>query len=76
MLFRKENAHSISVDSNEPFAWRTTYGAIESTFYEQVTGVNLVLRFSFIGLLFLLLLLVSPHAALHRVSIRTLDELS
>jgi hypothetical protein len=45
------------------------------TFYEQVTGVKvLFFAFSFIGLLFLLLFL--GFVALHRVSIRTLDELS
>ena len=34
-----------------------------------------VLSFSFIGFLFFLLSLVAPHAALHRVSIRTFEEL-
>jgi hypothetical protein len=47
----------------------------KAAFYEQVTGgQGLVLRFSFIGLLLLLLFLlfVAPHVALHLVSMRTL----
>jgi hypothetical protein len=49
------------------------------TFYEQVTEVKgLVFVFSFIASLFFVVVfaLVAPHVALHRVSIRTLDELS
>jgi hypothetical protein len=48
-----------------------TVASYKPTFYEQVTDVKLL--FSFIGNL--PLLLVARHVALHRVSIRTLDEL-
>jgi hypothetical protein len=44
------------------------------TFYEQVTGVKgLVFVFSFISVFaFVVAVLVAPHVALHRVSMRTL----
>jgi hypothetical protein len=50
----------------------------KSSFYEQVTGVKgVVFVFSFISVLaFVVAVLVAPHVALHRVSMRTLDELS
>jgi hypothetical protein len=42
------------------------------TFYEQVLGVNIRLRFL---LWFSLLMMFATHVALHRVSIRTVCEL-
>jgi hypothetical protein len=46
------------------------------TFYEQVTVVNIRFEFFIHSALVWLLSQVAPHVALHRVSIRTLDELS
>jgi hypothetical protein len=45
---------------------------IKRVFYEQVTDVNV---FSF-SRVFAFSVVVAPHVALHRVSIRTLDELT
>ena len=49
-------------------------GPFKSAFYEQVTGVKgLVFVFSFISVFaFVVAVLVEPHVALHRVSMRTL----
>jgi hypothetical protein len=48
----------------------------EPTFYEQVADVNIVcVVFSLLAVLLLFFGLVVTHVALHRVSIRTLDEL-
>ena len=49
---------------------------VKSAFYEQVTGVK-VARGFFLHRAFVFVLgFVAPHVALHRVSIRTLNELS
>ena len=75
------NNHSNDFKSHCTFPF-TACGALSEVkriFYEQVTGVKVCSSFfSFIGFLLLLLFLVFvvPHVALHRVSIRTLDELS
>ena len=63
---------AIKHDSASSGLQRST--AEKPTFYEQVTGVKgLVFVFSFISVFaFVVAVLVAPHVALHRVSMRTL----
>jgi hypothetical protein len=59
----------------EPGRIRYWIAVEKRVFYEQVTGVKgLFFAFSFLG--FLLFVVALGFVALHRVSIRTLDELS